>query len=279
MEKRKLDVSVVSDVHLGTYGSKANELVQYLRSIQPQILILNGDIIDGWQFNKRYFPKAHLQVLKEVLCMMTHGTRVIYITGNHDEMLRRYSDIELGNFLLTDKLVMEINGKMTWIFHGDVFDNTTQGAARFWAKLGSTGYGMLILINRLINRLLRLFGKERWSMSKAVMDGVNKAIVKMNRFIETAAEQAIQKKYDYVICGHLHHPEKKLIHQEQGSVTYLNSGDWVENMTALEYYKNDWHIYRHETAEHHSPVREELSVPLLNVVTDEINLYLKSMAI
>src|SRR3977135_30047 len=126
MEKRSLDVCVLSDIHLGTYGCRASELVNYLRSISPQLLILNGDIIDGWQFSKRYFPATHMQVIKEIIGLLSSGTRVIYITGNHDEMLRRYSDVELGNFQLTDKLVMDLNGKMTWFFHGDVFDISTK---------------------------------------------------------------------------------------------------------------------------------------------------------
>ncbi|HLG38389.1 MAG TPA: metallophosphoesterase, partial [Chitinophagaceae bacterium] len=105
MEKRVLDVAVLSDLHLGTYGCHAKEIVNYLKSISPRLLILNGDIIDGWQFNKRYFPPAHMQVIKEIISMLSSGTRVVYITGNHDEMLRRYSDVELGNFQLTDKLV------------------------------------------------------------------------------------------------------------------------------------------------------------------------------
>ena len=126
MERRPVDVVVMSDLHLGTYGCHATEIVNYLKSIHPQILVLNGDVIDIWQFNKRYFPVAHMQVFKEIMNLLSKGTRVIYITGNHDEVLRRYSDLEMGNFQLTDKVVMEINGKMTWIFHGDVFEATTK---------------------------------------------------------------------------------------------------------------------------------------------------------
>ncbi|MFT4022394.1 MAG: UDP-2,3-diacylglucosamine diphosphatase [Flavihumibacter sp.] len=180
-KKRSVDVAVLSDLHLGTYGSKAAEVLNYLRSISPQMLILNGDIIDGWQFSKRYFPQLHMAVLKEILTMMAQGTRVVYITGNHDDILRRYCDIQLGNFQLTDKHVIEINKKTTWIFHGDVFDNTTKGAAKVWAKLGSSGYGCLILINRVINRLMKCIGRDRVSLSKSVMAGVNRAY-KVNEF-------------------------------------------------------------------------------------------------
>ncbi len=109
MEKRSVDVVVLSDVHLGSYGCRAGELANYLRSISPNILILNGDIIDGWQFTKRYFPLGHILVIKEIIQLLTNGVRVFYITGNHDEMMRRYTDMQVGNFTLTDKLVLEID--------------------------------------------------------------------------------------------------------------------------------------------------------------------------
>ncbi|WP_290799244.1 UDP-2,3-diacylglucosamine diphosphatase [Flavihumibacter sp. UBA7668] len=278
MERRPLDVAILSDLHLGTYGAKAKEVLNYLKSIAPQMLILNGDIIDAWQFSKHYFPASHIAVVKEVLCMMAKGTRVIYITGNHDEIMRKYSDIQLGNFQLTDKLVVEINSKMTWIFHGDVFDNTTKGAAKFWAKLGSSGYGVLILLNRAINTLMKLIGRERVSLSKSVMAGVNKAVTRINDFEMTAAEIAIEKKYDYVICGHIHQPQKRMVETDQGKVMYLNSGDWVEHMTSLEFYQNDWHIYTYDEKQFENS-KVEIEKPVLNVVTDEVNFYVQSLAI
>jgi len=278
MEKRPVDVVVLSDLHLGTYGSRAKEITQYLRSIAPQMLILNGDIIDIWQFSKHYFPATHFGVIKEIIHMMSNGTRVIYITGNHDETLRRYSGIDLGNFQLTDKLVVEINNKMTWIFHGDVFDNTTKGGAKVLAKLGSTGYGLLILLNRFINWGLRLFGYERISLSKKIMAGVNKAVAKVNDLEAIAAELAIEKKYDYVICGHIHQPCKKTVTTEKGSVIYLNSGDWIEHLTALEYFNNDWHLHVFDAsqAEFDKTANEK---PVVNVVSEEIHFYINSLAV
>jgi UDP-2,3-diacylglucosamine pyrophosphatase LpxH len=276
MQKRNVDVVILSDVHLGTYGCHAKELVAYLRSITPQILILNGDIVDGWQFHKSYFPASHLAVLKEIIALLSHGTRVIYITGNHDEILRRYSDLHLGCFELRDKLVIEIDNKMTWIFHGDVFDNTTNSAAKFWAKLGSNGYALLLGTNRMVNRILKLFGAERISFSKRIMKQVNKSIIKIERFETLVAELAIEKKYHHVICGHTHQPAKKIISNEKGSVQYLNSGDWVDHLTALEYSKNDWHIYTYSEAELKTT---EIKEPgrIAQVITDEINLFIHSL--
>jgi UDP-2,3-diacylglucosamine pyrophosphatase LpxH len=277
MEKRSLDVVVLSDVHLGTYGCRAKELVNYLKSITPNILILNGDIIDGWQFTKRYFPVAHMMVIKEIIQFITNGTRVFYITGNHDEMMRRYTDIQMGNFTLTDKLVLEIDNKMTWIFHGDVFDNTTKGSAKILAKLGSSGYSLLIRFNRFINFILKSFGQERVSISKKVMAGVNKAVSKINDFELIAAELAIEKKYDYVICGHIHQPVKKVVETKDGKVTYLNSGDWVEHLTALEYQQNEWTIFEYDEKDFPATQTVEMKMPL-NVMTDEINFYINSLA-
>jgi UDP-2,3-diacylglucosamine pyrophosphatase LpxH len=277
MEKRHVDVVVLSDVHLGTYGCRAKELVNYLRSITTNILILNGDIVDGWQFSKRYFPVAHMMVLKEILQFVTNGTRVFYITGNHDEMMRRYADIQVGNFTLTDKLVLEIDNKMTWIFHGDVFDNTTKGGAKVLAKLGSSGYSLLIRFNRFINFILKFLGRERVSISKSVMAGVNKAVSKINDFELIAAELAIEKKYDYVICGHIHQPVKKVVETKDGKVTYLNSGDWVEHCTALEYQANEWTIFEYDEKNFPATQTVEMKQPL-NVMTDDINFYINSLA-
>jgi UDP-2,3-diacylglucosamine pyrophosphatase LpxH len=278
MERRPLDVAVISDVHLGTYGCRAKELVNYLKSIAPNILILNGDIIDGWQFSKRYFPTAHMLVIKEIMQFITSGTRVFYITGNHDEILRRYADIQVGNFTLTDKLVLEIDNKMTWVFHGDVFDNTTKGSAKVIAKLGSTGYGMLILFNRFINYFLKLAGQERISISKKIMNSVNKAVTKINDFEQIAAELAIEKKYDYVICGHIHQPQKRIVETSEGKVTYLNSGDWVEHLTALEYHQNEWKIFEYDAKNFPAVTTKDVR-PSVSVITDEINLYINSLAI
>ena len=278
MERRSVDVVVLSDVHLGTYGCRAKELLVYLKSISPSILILNGDIIDAWQLSKHYFPASHMAVIREILYLMSKGTRVFYITGNHDEVLRRYADIEVGNFTLTDKLVLEIDNKMTWIFHGDVFDNTTKGSAKTLAKLGSSGYALLILMNRFTNSLLQLFGRERVSFSRTIMESVNKAVKKINDFENTAAEIAINKKYDYVICGHIHQPQVKEVCTKDGSVTYLNSGDWIEHLTALEYCYSKWTIYHFDATQFEDNMASETQSEL-NVITDEVSYYINSLAV
>ena len=244
MKKRKVELVVISDVHLGTFGSHAKELYNYLCAIKPKILVLNGDIIDVWQFRKSYFPKAHLKVIQKIISFASKGTKVYYITGNHDEMLRKFSDMNLGNFSLVDKLVLDLDDKKAWIFHGDVFDASVQHS-KWIAKLGGLGYDYLILLNRFVNWCLLKLGKEPYSFSKKIKASVKKAVKHISDFEKTATELAIEKKYDYVICGHIHEP--KMIQKETkiGSTMYLNSGDWIENLTALEYNKKRWKLFRY----------------------------------
>ena len=241
MPKRKLDIAVISDVHLGTYGCHAAELDQYLKSIRPDWLIINGDFIDGWQFSKKYFPESHTAVLQQVLKMMSDGVKVVYVTGNHDEMLRRYSGLQLGNFTLDDKFLLALGGKQFWFFHGDVFDLSMQHG-KWLAKLGGFGYDLLILLNRSVNRIFERFGYEKYSFSKKIKGSVKAALRHINNFEQTVAGIAIENGYDYVICGHIHEPVIKEITNHKGSVNYLNSGDWVENLTALEFACDQWSI-------------------------------------
>ena len=181
LKKRKVEVVVLSDIHLGTFGCHAKELTQYLSTIKPKILILNGDIIDIWQFRKSYFPKSHLTVIKKIIDMAAKGTQVYYITGNHDEMLRKFSDTSLGNIQLVDKLVLELDEKKAWIFHGDVFDVTMQHS-KWLAKLGAVGYDTLILINSFTNWILTKMGKKKYSFSQKIKASVKEAVKFINQF-------------------------------------------------------------------------------------------------
>ncbi|MCS6981734.1 MAG: UDP-2,3-diacylglucosamine diphosphatase [Flavobacteriales bacterium] len=240
--KRELDLVVISDVHLGTYGCHASELLAYLKSIQPKILILNGDIIDIWNFSKNYWPKTHMQVVNRLLKMMSQGVRVYYITGNHDEMLRRFTDFHLANFSLVNKLVLDLDGKKTWFFHGDVFDPSIINA-KWLAKIGGKGYDLLILINRTINNILTFLGKERVSFSRIIKNKVKRAVQYITDFENTALEMAVYHSFDTVVCGHIHQPGMKSLSIKGKKITYLNSGDWVENLTALEYHNGHWSLF------------------------------------
>lgn len=242
--KRELDLVIISDIHLGTFGCHAEELLRYLKTIKPKTLILNGDIIDMWQFSKRYWPKSHMQIVKHITGLLAKGTKIVYLTGNHDEMLRKFAGFRLGSFQIDNKKVISLDGKKAWVFHGDVFDVTMQHS-KWLAKLGAVGYDTLILINTFVNFILNFFGKNKISLSRKVKDSVKQAVKFINDFEKTAADIAISKGYNYVICGHIHHPEMRLITTEKGEVMYLNSGDWVENLTSLEYSHGSWRIYHY----------------------------------
>lgn len=239
---KKVQIAVISDLHLGTYGCHAKELLNYLQQTDPETLILNGDIIDIWQFNKRYWPSSHHKVLSAILQKMNNGTQVYYITGNHDETLRRFTDFELGNFKLCNKVILEIDGKKTWFFHGDVFDVSIHHS-KWLAKLGGKGYDILILINRFINYLLQKMGRERISLSKKVKQAVKQAVKFINDFENTAIEMAVYHGFDAVVCGHIHQAQNKYITVESKQIQYLNSGDWVESLSALEYNEGEWKLH------------------------------------
>ena len=273
-KKRKLDYVVISDVHLGTYGCRAKELLNYLKTIQPKVLILNGDIIDIWQFNKRYFPKSHMNVIKHITSLLSKGTTIYYITGNHDEMLRKFKGFQLGNFKILNKLVLNIDDKKAWIFHGDVFDITMKHS-KWLAKLGGKGYDFLILINTFINWISKLFGYGKLSLSKKIKNSVKSAVKFIDNFEKTASDIAIENEYNYVICGHIHQPEIREIENQKGKTTYLNSGDWIENLTALEYKNHQWSLYEYANDEIAQNTEKKLSKnELKNANKEEKNNFL-----
>ncbi len=274
MPKREIDIAVISDVHLGTYGCHAKELLKYLKSIKPKMLILNGDIIDIWQFSKSYFPEEHTKVIRKILKFVTEGVPVYYLTGNHDEMLRKFADFKMGGFQLLNKMVLSLESEKAWIFHGDVFDVTMQHS-KWLAKLGAIGYDTLILINNITNWCLNKMGRKKYSFSQKIKASVKEAVKFINQFEQTAAELAIEKGYSYVVCGHIHHPEIREIRTDKGSVTYLNSGDWVESLTALEYHQGAWSIYKYDGALFEKETEEDAETEDLKNMLDVKELFEK----
>jgi UDP-2,3-diacylglucosamine pyrophosphatase LpxH len=238
---RKPELVVLSDFHLGTYGCHAEELASYLESIQPKTLVLNGDIIDFWYLHWRYWPKSHMRVVELLVAKASQGVRVYYLTGNHDDTMRRFSDLSLGNFCLTDKLVLSLDKKPYWFFHGDVLD-TPLKEAKFLTKLGGWGYDRLILFNKLANKVLRLMGRPRVSLSRIVRANSKEALLHLDHFENSVADLAAEKNYYGVICGHVHAPKIKTIRSKKHDreILYLNSGDWVEHLTSLEFDKGEW---------------------------------------
>jgi len=220
-------------------------LLRYLQSIEPDVLIINGDFIDIWQFKKSYFPESHLEIIKYILNLSLTNCQVIYLTGNHDEFLRKFSPMTFGKIQLADKYIFELDHKKVWVFHGDVFDSSVQHS-KWIAKLGGIGYDYLIRLNNLTNWFLGKLGREKYSFSKKIKNNIKKAVKFIGDFEQTASELAIENKFDYVICGHIHQPQIRKVTTSKGTCTYLNSGDWIENLTALEYNKGGWEIYAYE---------------------------------
>jgi len=249
-KKRIVDIVVISDVHLGTYGCHAKELLQYLKSIKPKVVVLNGDIIDIWQFSKNYWPKSHMKVVKHLITWIGKGIKTYYVTGNHDEMFRKFEGLKMGSLKIVNKVVLELpNGEKAWVFHGDVFDVTMQHS-KWLAKLGAIGYDTLIVINKLVNFISeRILKKGKISLAGKIKNSVKTAVSFINSFEQTSADIGISNKFDYVICGHIHHPEMKTIMNDEGQITYLNSGDWVENLSALELANGKLSIFKYQESD------------------------------
>lgn len=238
---RKLDISVISDLHLATMASKAKSVLKYLKSIQPKILVLNGDIIDTWRFSRNYFPKTHLKVIRQVLKMMEKGVQVIYITGNHDDVFRKFNNTRLGNFSIVNQLELITGNQKTWIFHGDVFDHIIHHSP-WLAKFGAAAYGLLTAFNKVLNDILRIFGGNDMLIYKSMKDRISKEKKVLTNFELAIANAALSKEIELVICGHTHIPVDKTITTDKGTVRYINCGDWVENFSAAECINGSWSL-------------------------------------
>lgn len=246
MKQRSLDIVVISDVHLGTYGCHAEELNKYLKSINTKILILNGDIFDGYVFEKKYFDKHQLEFIRTILKIIKNDTTVYYLTGNHDDFLRDFDEINLENFIKDDKLVLTIKDKKYWFFHGDIFDISVQGKlGKFLTMIGGKSYDFIIYLNRKFNLFLKKINKKPFSLSKKIKDNVKTAIKFISDFEKISCEHAIDKEFDYVINGHIHEPKIVNYQNEKGKIIYMNSGDWVENLSSLEFDGVSWKIFKY----------------------------------
>lgn len=231
-ETMKFKTIWISDVHLGSKGCSAGELLDFLDNVKYDTLILNGDIIDGWRLkSKWFFPQQHVNVIRKILSASRKGKNIIFIPGNHDEFLRDYHDYELvmGNIQIVNKLEYVTRGKKFLVVHGDAFDNIVK-YHKWIAVLGDVGYNLLITFNQIVNKFRDFMGWKRWSVSKYLKQQVKEAANFIFDFEETASKAA-QKRFEGIICGHIHHPEIKLIGNE--NTLYMNSGDWVETCSWL----------------------------------------------
>ncbi len=221
----------ISDVHLGTNDSQAASLLIFLRDYECENLFLVGDVIDGWELRRKVkWSQDHSDVIQKLLRKARKGTKVHYILGNHDEFLRDFLPISLGdNIEISDEVVYSaINGKKYLVIHGDLFDTITM-TKRWLALLGDKSYLFLLKLNRPINFIRRHLGLGYWSLSKRVKRSVKKAVSYITDYEQILASEAKNSGVDGVICGHIHEPEIKHIF----GIEYMNCGDWVENCSAL----------------------------------------------
>ena len=228
--KRKFRTVWISDVHLGTRGCNAALLVDFLRSIECETLYLVGDIVDGWRLRKGwYWPDAHNEVIRRVLKMAHRGTRVIFVAGNHDEMLRDYAGLTFGGVeLVLEAIHTTADGRRLLVTHGDSFDGVVL-YARWLAFLGDKAYGLLLRANILVNGVRRRFKLPYWSLSSHLKRKVKNAVQYVCNYEEALAREALDRGLDGIVCGHIHCAEIRQI----GAITYYNDGDWVESCTAL----------------------------------------------
>jgi len=242
---RHLNVAVLADVHLGTSASKAKEVLAYLDSITPDTLVLAGDFVDLDRIKHGKLKKDHLAVIRRVLNLAHTGTKVYYLTGNHDAKLRKFGNLALGNLHIRQELMLQFDGHKHYFFHGDRLDIAVKyklsldGASGFWRKLidfiDSTGIA-----------LKHLVGRQKWSLATELRTNPARAKAYSEIFERAATQLAISKGCDHVICAHIHQPKVERRTLENTVMHYLNAGDWVENLTALEYRFGKWDLYQYD---------------------------------
>ena len=245
--RRSVDIVVISDVHLGTPACRAEELLAYLKSIWPGRLVLNGDIIDMQQFRRGFWPDTHTKVVRRILKFAAGGVPVFYVTGNHEGALRRYSNsgFDFGRIQLVDRLEWDLDGQRTLLFHGDACDRSIDRIA--WiAAIGSWAYDRVEQFGNQLNRVRRWFGARPISLTNRVKRRIVQATTYIARFEQACAAYAVRARCDTVVCGHIHQPAHRTIAVGAERPTYLNSGDWVENCSALEYHRGAWNLISYD---------------------------------
>lgn len=259
---------VMSDVHLGSKWSKAKEATLFLQNNTCDRLILCGDIIDGWNLmrgKRNKWKKKHTRFIK-LLLDIQHDTEIVYLRGNHDDFLSRVIPFTFQNIRIVNDYMIESGNKKYYILHGDIFDSVTS-RFRWLSKIGDIGYTLLLWINRIYNERRLKKGLPYYSLSKEIKNKVKISVSYISDFEKHIVDIAKVKKCDGVICGHIHHPEDRYY----GKVHYLNSGDWVESLSALtEDYEGKWSVVYSpqqavETTKNESEESEPEEIPELEL--------------
>lgn len=245
MSKLNVRTVILSDIHLGTPHSKAEEVTHFLKHTRCDRLILNGDIIDGWRLRRGDpWTKSHTRFVRRVLTMIQkRDTEVVYLRGNHDDFIGRLLPMQFETLRLVEDHILETARGRYLVLHGDVFDGVVKNMV-FLAHLGDMGYALLLRLNRAYNWFRRLRGKEYFSLSQAIKARVKQAVSFIGKFEEQVAALARDRGCVGVICGHIHTPADKMI----GDIHYLNSGDWVESLTAIvEHYDGRFELISYKS--------------------------------
>lgn len=260
---------VLSDIHLGTEGSKAKEVVSFLKRNSCETLILNGDIIDGWQLRKQgSWKKKHSAFFRQILkAIDEHNTKVYYLRGNHDDFLDQIIPFKIGkNFIIKRELILKSGDKKFFVTHGDIFDSITTNV-KWLAYIGDIGYTFLLSINKLYNRIRKLRGLPYYSLSQVIKQKVKAAVSYITDYEEKLTDYAEPRNCDGVICGHIHQPAIRNI----GKLTYMNSGDWVESLTALvEDYDCNWSLIYYEETMHIDDDLDKLEASFADLIIPDI---------
>ncbi len=226
----RLRTAFISDVHLGTKGCRADLLLNFLKSVHIDKLVMIGDIVDVWSLRRNlYWPQAHNDVVRAILGKARHGTRVLYVPGNHDEVFRELDGSVFGNLEIHRELIHETaDGRRLLVLHGDEFDAVVK-CSPWLAKLGSRAYELTLRMNRYVNLIRRTFGFPYWSLAAWLKHKVKNAVQYIGNFEMAVAHAARRRGVDGVVCGHIHRAEMTML----DGILYCNDGDWVESCTTL----------------------------------------------
>ena len=233
-ERRRFRTIWISDVHLGTKGCNHELLIDFLDHTDSEAMYLVGDIIDGWRLKKKfYWPAEHNDIVWRILKRARRGTRIVYIPGNHDEMVRPFCGMDFGGVEIRRAAFHDTaDGRRLMILHGDEFD-TVMLAHRWLAFVGDAAYHLMMKLNNWVSRVRSALGLPYWSISKAAKHKVKNAVEFISKYEEVVARAAGERGVDGVVCGHIHTAEFRCFAHDGKPVEYWNDGDWVESLTAI----------------------------------------------
>jgi UDP-2,3-diacylglucosamine pyrophosphatase LpxH len=227
--------TIISDLHLGSKAARRDDIIKFLDDLKTEVLVLNGDVIDGWALQRgSKWTKKDTKIIRKFLKMSETGTEIVWVRGNHDEFIKDFIPMMLGDIKMVEDYIIQSNNVRYYIFHGDILDVFIT-KVKWLAYIGSIGYDIALWINRWYNRWRKFRNLPYYSISRDIKNGIKKATNFINDFEDNAVRIAKQKGCQVAICGHIHQPAMK--------DNYFNSGDWCENCTALVETKNgDWKV-------------------------------------